>query len=119
MKINKFVVVLVAALMAAGSLVASAQQKGATLDQVKAELSKSGNNLNGAIAAMADRGVSLTMILAALAEVAGKDAVLSAIPVLIQKGANPAAVTTSSIPKSRHPKDHLRRSYLSEPSRSY
>jgi hypothetical protein len=53
--------------------------------------------LNAKVAAMAARGVSASVIIAALARIEGRYAVLSAIPVLVRRGADPAVVTTAAI----------------------
>jgi len=67
-----------------------------SLEQAKAEL-KAPGDLAKKVADLADKGVSASVIMAAIAEVAGKDAVIAAIPVLISKGAAPAALTTAAI----------------------
>lgn len=67
-----------------------------SLEQVRAEL-KAPGDLAKKVADLADKGVSASVIIAAIAEVAGKDAVVAAIPILISKGAAPAALTTAAI----------------------
>lgn len=67
-----------------------------SLEQAKAEL-KAPGDLAKKVADLADKGVSASVIIAAVAEVSNKEAVIAAISVLISKGADPAEVTAAAI----------------------
>lgn len=67
-----------------------------SLEQAKVEL-KAPGDLAKKVEDLSDKGVSASVIIAAIAEVADKDAVIAAIAVLISKGADPAAVTSAAI----------------------
>lgn len=67
-----------------------------SLEQVRTAL-KAPGDLATKVGALADQGVSASLIVAGVENVAGKDAVVSAIPVLLSKGADAAEVTTAAI----------------------